>query len=372
MHEVAIIGGGLAGLALSISLKRKGFDVVLIEKNKYPFHKVCGEYISLESANYLKWLGADYDELGAKKISKFTLTHYEGHHLQSQLPLGGIGISRFLLDDQLAKQAKKEGVHVLDGVKVLEISNNSLVTTQGEIKAKLILSAHGKRSNIDTNLERPFINKTHRNSSAFIGVKYHIKAALPKDIIGLHIFPGGYAGLSAIEGDRYCFCYLSKQENLRKHGTIEAMETAVLTKNKFLADQLDQITHCYSKPEVISQINFENKEKQNAGVLFAGDAAGLVAPLSGNGMSMALHSAYLLSSRTEQYLKGKLSFDEMHTAYIKDWQNAFGKRFRTAYLLQSFFFNPIAMGLLIKTANLLPSLKSKIIAQTHGKTFFKE
>lgn len=372
MHEVVIIGGGLAGLALSISLKRKGFDVVLIEKNKYPFHKVCGEYISLESVSYLKWLGADWEEMDAKKISNFTLTHYHGGELHSKLPLGGIGLSRYTLDDRLANQAKKEGINVLDGVKVLDVKGDTISTTQGEVKAKLIIGAHGKRSNIDTTLSRPFMDKTRRNASGFIGVKYHIKTNLPQDTIALHIFPGGYAGLSAIEGDRYCFCYLTKQENLSKFGTIEAMEKAVLTKNKVLAQQLEQLTHCYDKPEVISQINFENKEKHTAGIFFAGDAAGLVAPLSGNGMSMALHSAYLLTIRAEEYLKGTLSLTAMQAAYEKDWQAVFGNRFRSAHLLQSIFFMPTAMDLLIKTANLLPSLKSKIIAKTHGKTFFQE
>jgi len=48
-YDAAIIGGGLAGLALSIQLSKKGYRVILFEKEQYPFHKVCGEYISMES-----------------------------------------------------------------------------------------------------------------------------------------------------------------------------------------------------------------------------------------------------------------------------------------------------------------------------------
>ncbi len=56
-YDVAIVGGGLAGLSLSILLSKKGYQVILFEKEKYPFHKVCGEYISMESWNFIESLG---------------------------------------------------------------------------------------------------------------------------------------------------------------------------------------------------------------------------------------------------------------------------------------------------------------------------
>ncbi len=49
IYPCAIIGGGLGGLCLAIQLARQGVEVILFEKNSYPQHKVCGEYISMES-----------------------------------------------------------------------------------------------------------------------------------------------------------------------------------------------------------------------------------------------------------------------------------------------------------------------------------
>ena len=73
-YDAAIIGGGLAGLSLAIQMARKGYSVVLFEKEKYPFHKVCGEYISMESWPFLLSLGLDLSALNLPKIDTLNLT----------------------------------------------------------------------------------------------------------------------------------------------------------------------------------------------------------------------------------------------------------------------------------------------------------
>ena len=55
-YDLAIVGGGLAGLSLSIQMAKAGYRVILFEKEQYPFHRVCGEYISLESWDFCKAL----------------------------------------------------------------------------------------------------------------------------------------------------------------------------------------------------------------------------------------------------------------------------------------------------------------------------
>ena len=62
-YDVAIVGGGLAGLALSIQLAKQGHRVIVFEKEEYPFHKVCGEYISSESWDFLISLGLDLQQM---------------------------------------------------------------------------------------------------------------------------------------------------------------------------------------------------------------------------------------------------------------------------------------------------------------------
>src|SRR4051812_41024591 len=99
--DILIIGGGLAGLTAALHLQKAGLNVVLIEKNAYPNHKVCGEYISNEVLPYLKWLGVDVESLNPTHINKLHLTTQSGKSTYATLPLGGFGISRYTLDNYL-------------------------------------------------------------------------------------------------------------------------------------------------------------------------------------------------------------------------------------------------------------------------------
>ena len=119
MFDAAIIGGGLAGLALSIQLSKKGYSVVLFEKEKYPFHKVCGEYISLESWDFLKSLGLPLNEWQLPAIKKLQVSSPKGKLIRHLLPLGGFGISRYKIDAALAKIARESGVKVREENKVI-------------------------------------------------------------------------------------------------------------------------------------------------------------------------------------------------------------------------------------------------------------
>src|SRR5258707_2369614 len=101
-YDLAIIGGGLAGLSLSIQAAKKGYRVVLFEKESYPFHKVCGEYISMESWDSLVGLGLPLKDWELPKITQLYVTAPNGESISASLPLCGFGISRYKLDAGLA------------------------------------------------------------------------------------------------------------------------------------------------------------------------------------------------------------------------------------------------------------------------------
>ena len=90
IFDVIIVGGGLAGLSSAIHLSKYNLNVLVIEKNNYPKHKVCGEYISNEVLPYLEYLGIEVFDLGAQKINKFELSTYRNKILKSDLTLGGL------------------------------------------------------------------------------------------------------------------------------------------------------------------------------------------------------------------------------------------------------------------------------------------
>ena len=206
-YDTCIIGGGLAGLALSIQLVKLGYEVALFEKEKYPFHKVCGEYISLESWNFLEELGLPLSDLQLPLINKLIVTAPNGNQLQQNLPLGGFGISRYKSDAALKEIAEQNGVSVFENCKVTDVvflnEEFLLQTTQGKFISRICCGSFGKRSNMDVKWNRSFVDRKANKLNNYIGVKYHIKTGFPADTIALHNFKNGYCGISQIEEGKY-------------------------------------------------------------------------------------------------------------------------------------------------------------------------
>src|SRR5688572_4039475 len=162
-YDAAIIGGGVAGLSLSIQLAKAGFNVVLFEKEKYPFHKVCGEYVSLESWNFIEQLGLPLNKMNLPLIKKLIVSAPNGQTIESNLNRGGFGISRYLLDYELFKIAKQNGVKVLEETKVNEIVFDknlfTISTSATAYQSKIAAGTFGKRSNLDVKWSRDFIKQ---------------------------------------------------------------------------------------------------------------------------------------------------------------------------------------------------------------------
>jgi menaquinone-9 beta-reductase len=377
-YDVAIVGGGLAGLALSIQLGSRGYNVVVLEKERYPFHKVCGEYISMESWNFLETLGLPLFSMSLPRINQLELSAPNGRKLMAKLPLGGFGISRYLLDASLASIAKRKGVLVLDGTKVQDITFDDpdfTVVYQNhegsqQLNAKICCGTFGKRSNLDVKWKRTFLQQNRPVQRNYVGVKYHIKTAWPSHVIGLHNFQDGYCGISKIEDDQYCLCYMTTSDNLKKHhSSIPELEQKVLYRNLYLKDIF---THCEILPGfplAISHIYFKAKTQVEKGVLLLGDAAGTITPLCGNGMSMALHSSKIAAELIHSYLKEHISRSELEEAYTKEWRKQFAGRLKTGRMIQSFFGDERLSNLFVGMFQWFPFLSQTVIKKTHGQPF---
>ncbi|WP_017730290.1 NAD(P)/FAD-dependent oxidoreductase [Nafulsella turpanensis] len=371
MKDVAIVGGGLAGLISAIQLADAGLEVVVIEQKEYPFHKVCGEYISNEVVPFLKSINCYPEHLNPVPISHFRLSDVKGQEVRMPLDLGGFGLSRYQLDNYLYQQGLGRGAEGMERTKVRAIEPSAegfqLELSGGKrMEARLVLGAWGKRSTTDKALEREFIEKR----SDYIGVKYHIKASLPHDEVALHNYPGGYCGVVKIEGDCWNMCYLGSKEQLRHYGGIEEMEQNTLAKNPLLKRILQEAEYIHDKPEVINEISFRPKPVVENGVLMAGDAAGLITPLCGNGMAMAIHGGKLLSDHIKLHWPlRKGSRDVLERSYAREWQRLFGNRLWVGRQTQKLFGNAAASGLAVKFLRNVKPAGRYLMQQTHGQPF---
>lgn len=369
MKKVVIIGGGISGLLTAIQLARREIPCSIIEKRNYPFHRVCGEYISNETAPFLKSLDLFPEIFGPPRIQRFQLSSAIGKNVILPLDLGGFGISRYTFDHFLYEKAKLLGVNFFlkeEVEKILFDTERFEINTQArKLDADIVIGAFGKRSKLDIQLRRSFTQK----KSPYVGVKYHVQTDHPNDLIALHNFNGGYCGISNIENDKTNLCYLTHRENLRRFKNIRDMEEAVLFKNPLLKNIFLNSQFLFDKPETINEISFETKLPVEDHILMIGDAAGMITPLCGNGMAMAIHSSKILSDLLIDHIRQNGSRAVLEQKYFHSWNRLFKNRLWFGRQVQKLFGNESASNLAVNLAIKVRPVANVIMKSTHGKPF---
>ncbi|MBL0741690.1 NAD(P)/FAD-dependent oxidoreductase [Chryseolinea lacunae] len=369
MKKIIVVGGGLAGLVAAVQLARAGMSCVLIEKKVYPFHRVCGEYISNEAVPFLKANDLFPAEFEPPAITRFTLSSASGRSSTMALDLGGFGISRFTFDHFLFKKVLAAGVEVLQGEEVQDVffgdNRFQVKTDKRMLIGDIVVGAFGKRSRLDHFLKRRFISER----SPYVGVKYHVRTNHPADLIALHNFEGGYCGMSNIEDGKTTLCYLTHRDHLKKFRNISHMEEQVMYKNPLLQKVFAEAEFLFDKPEVINEVSFRTKSCVEDHVLMAGDSAGMIAPLCGNGMAMAIHGAKLLSDVVTQFAKGQITRAQLEEAYTREWNKNFRSRLWRGRQIQKLFGSYWASHVAVSLAVNVRPVALGIMRSTHGDPF---
>ena len=373
-YDVIIVGGGLAGLVASILLSSQQKKVLLLEKNSYPFHKVCGEYVSNEVLPFLQSIGLNPFDYGASAISRLRISTPAGKNIVAPLDVGGFGLSRYKMDEALFQLTVKNGTTVLTGSRVSEIIFNeerfTVKTNSGELFfSPLVIGSYGKRDTLDKKLNRNFI----QSKTGYMGVKYHIKTDYPKQEVGLDNFNGGYCGIVKIENSLYNLCYLYQRNKNVSFTSIQELEREVLYKNPVLKNIFSSSEFVFQEPEVINEISFAKKTLIEDHMLMCGDSAGLITPLCGNGMSIAIRSAKLLCDllissgllNHQSITAGNRA--KMEQNYQQLWNAQFRRQLFLGRSLQRLFGNSMVSEWGLRTIHSIPSLERYLIGTTHGQ-----
>jgi flavin-dependent dehydrogenase len=367
-YDIIIVGGGLAGLCCTLHLQKFGVKILLLEKHPFPRHKVCGEYVSNEVLPYLEFLNIDPLAAGAVSIDKFEISTRMGETIESSLPLGGFGISRYALDNLLFEEINENSDVVIDPVTFIQYNDGlfDVITKSKQLyQANYVVGAFGKRSQLDIQMGRKFINeRTH-----WMAVKAHYDYDFPENKVALHNFEGGYCGLSKTETGAVNACYLTTIKSFQQCDNIEDFQNEIMCKNRVLKDFFAHAKPLFERPLTISQISFAKKSAIEDHVFMLGDSAGLIHPLCGNGMAMAIHSAKIFS---ELYLKeihdrggDRISLEY---AYENTWKATFSERLRTGSRIQRLLLNNTAASFAYTAVSRFPSILPYIIQKTHGAT----
>lgn len=321
MEDVAIIGAGPAGSTLAALLAGKGVRVALYDRDVFPRDKLCGEFLSYDALPILDALGVTpaIDAAGAPHITRCRLIGARTYEFD--LPHPARGVSRFFFDDLLLRTAQSRGALRRDG---------EIVTDLRELQARVIVGAWGRWGRFDQQLARGFVrDRSHRN----FGFKRHYTGA-PTDAIELYSFRRGYLGVNAVEGNRTNICGLVHASRLTGHkgrwdAFVETIRGEEPELDALFARHHPAQEHFLSSEPVI----FRARSAVEGGVFMIGDASGVIDPLTGNGMAMAIQSALLAAPFILRKLEGASVEDGYRDAHRRFFAARIAWSRRVAFLL---------------------------------------
>lgn len=371
-YDALVIGGGLAGSSTALQLARRGHEVALLEKDTFPRHKLCGEFLSPEAQSALRGLGVleAAREAGAHPVDRAELSGPDGTVTGHPLPGTALGLSRYRLDRLLFRRACQAGVDGRSGTKATDV-NGSLgdgfaVTAGGDtLTGRMVLGAYGRRGVLDRTLNRSFLDEP----SPYVAFKAHYGGppSPSPGTIEIHAAPGGYCGIGPVEDGRRNVCWIGRIDALKAAGgTPDTMLSEVLCQNPVLDDRLSALTRVSDRFEAVSQVPLMPKRQFVGDVCMIGDAAGMIAPLCGDGMAMALDTADLVVPLADRFLSGALSASAFRSTYRRRWRSSFGRRLRLGRWVHAAAFRPWATSTLLRACRLLPPLARWLIRATRG------
>jgi flavin-dependent dehydrogenase len=305
-----VIGGGLAGSMVAIRLASAGRSVTLLEKERTAHHKVCGEFLSPEAVEYLRQAGVEPLDLGAATIH-FLRMSSKRTVVETTLPFTALSLSRYALDESMLLRAAESGCSVERGVFVEKLATHGQMAVAqlrgGEsLCARTVFLATGKHDLREW-------DRSPTSQADFIGFKMHWQLTPAqteelRDYIEVFLFPGGYGGLSLVEGDVANLCWVVRRAALRKKAGWAALLASILDENRPLRQRMQGAKALWERPLAISPIPYGYLAVRPSGLWCVGDQAAVIPSFTGDGMSIALHSAALAA---QMYLTGE-SVDEFY------------------------------------------------------------
>jgi flavin-dependent dehydrogenase len=377
--DVLIIGGGPAGCSAAVTLAGAGVKTLVCEAGTFPRSKVCGEFLSPECTQLLTRLGLGtlLRDSGAHPIEAVQLTAPGGAAWTAALPGAAWGLSRRALDDGLAQRALQQGAALRQATTAVGLSGGlargfevDLRTTRGKterVRARAVVAAYGKRSALDRIWARDFFHRPH----AFVGLKAHFRGPSLSNRVVLHSFAGGYCGLAEVEAGRANVSLLVDERTFRGRCSGQPAGPAAFVdwmrrQNSHLDDWLARAEPVEEKWLSIGQVSFGAKHAVLGDVLMAGDAAGLMAPLAGDGIAMALQSGLMAGGQCLDFLAGRMAPARLRGRYAAAWRGEFSGRLILARMLQAFMLRPRLFAGALGLLTAFPQLGRHLILSTRS------
>ncbi|GAA0134532.1 NAD(P)/FAD-dependent oxidoreductase [Paenibacillus sp. YSY-4.3] len=373
--DVVVLGGGISGSCIAKALADKQWETALVDRRTFPRHKVCGEFLSPEAQSTLHALGLTETvvSLHPTRIDRVRLIFEQGGEIELPIPGSAWGLSRYMMDEALHTAAMQTGaqLHLSTAVTGIEQHSEGYIvrTKQGTgtklLHARAVIAAWGANSRI--------ANAGHRSDAAaseqaYIGVKTHYAGLKMEPVLEMYFFHGGYLGLCPVEdGSVNAAALLNRSEFVKAGKSVLSILEAAIQRNRRLAERLATAVPVHDTQAAIAPVYLQHKPSPWGGIPRLGDAAAMIAPLCGDGMSMALRSAALCAPLADSFLRGSISLLEWEQRYTQTVRQEFASPLRWGSLLQWLMGKPAAQQLLPSAARFAPLLANRLFRATRLK-----
>ena len=330
-YDLIVVGAGPAGSACAITAAQSGAHVLLLDKDSFPRHKVCGEFVSSESLHLLDSLLSNATAFAERPKIIMSRVFLDGRQITIPVEPAASSIPRFDLDVALLKAAKAAGVDVHEEVLVSDVSKKAespftVATPAGTIRAKAVVNSSGRWSQLT---QRESLTQTKS-----IGLKAHFGEESPAGSVDLYFFPGGYCGVQPIDGSAVNACAMVEANVARTLEEVFALHPELYRRSRNWQQRFPTVT--------TAGLRFREPRTEDRCMLLAGDAAAFIDPFAGDGISLALHGGVMAAQALIPFVQRSASLSGVelaqahaayHTAYFRQLAPALRNASRIRKLL---------------------------------------
>lgn len=360
-YDLIVIGGGPAGTSAAVTAARGGWRVLLLERGRFPRHKVCGEFVSAESIDLLTWLlgNAQQDLLQRGLPLAESRLFLDGRTVRVPVSPAAASIARHDLDFALWSAAEKAGVTALQEIAVRRIEGETpfrVTTSAGEFRGRAVINASGRWSNLK-------LEDNDSKSVRWLGLKGHFYGD-PEPSVDLYFFKGGYCGVQpvrSVDGETVLnACALVRP------GMASTVEEVLLS-HPLLAARSRSWTAAFQPVSTFPAI-FRDPVPVADNVFNCGDAAGFVDPFVGDGIALALRGGNLAADTLFAFLRGDVELKQSLEVYAKAYQQSLGTVYRNSSRLRKFLEVPRGLRVaLLSACQSSPRLARYLVEATRSR-----